>query len=468
MNEILGIPTPQQVSTRRRILGTGLSSFPAVGSASSRDRLQTSASFDYTAIASGFTGATSLTKTAGRHYGRNSRTLWVGRIFGTRAVLTANSDFGTGDGLIVVSVDGGPYRDAPRDKASSRYVLFDGLDDSWHIVSFRYGAGFANAPYVLTTGNILTVTGSSPSVSPVQNWAQFDGGDSNSFFTCRSIANAVDYMPSNLPADANATSNVACGLVRGSFTEMFVIATSGNVYISKDGGYPRSYQLNSRGIAGLAYIPLDGSFSSYYVWCGEPGSGANRIFAIGTNQSRQALSMQKRLIQFGDSISNGFTSSAIQLTHGDVDTMHIAAHFGYVGSTTAVSGHTTANLQSNLSAWLAGYTVSSSDVAVVAIGRNDSVFDATWETNYTDIINQLLTKGFGKVLCRGVLPEGSNLFPVTNAAIQARVTAASNPNVVFIDTSTWSGIETHDAVHPTQAGYHQITEYAKTAYAAYM
>lgn len=139
--------------------------------------------------------------------------------------------------------------------------------------------------------------------------------------------------------------------------------------------------------------------------------------------------------------------------------MSVAANLGYVGSTYGIDGNTVATLQARMASALAiKDTDNTKDVAIIAIGRNDSVWDSTAITNYTDIINQLLAK-YLTVICRGVLPEGANLWPVQNGGISALVTSLANARVKWLDTSTWTGIATADGVHPTDAGYVQIKNY---------
>ena len=170
--------------------------------------------------------------------------------------------------------------------------------------------------------------------------------------------------------------------------------------------------------------------------------------------------------QYGDSITFGSGPGA---TQSDVDTMRVAAALGFTGSTHGISGHTIAMAKTLLDNVLPRKTVTSADVAIIALGENDlPTIDATDKANYSDCIDKLLAKGCGKILCRGILPGWDGTAPKTaaNAELQSVVTSKANPNVIWVPTSTWLGYGTDDGLHPNSAGYGVLASFAIPAYTA--
>ena len=88
------------------------------------------------------------------------------------------------------------------------------------------------------------------------------------------------------------------------------------------------------------------------------------------------------------------------------------------------------------------------------------------------MIDSLLAKGYGKVFCRGILPpHDSNANAIAQAAnvtLKSLVDARANPNVIWIDTSTWTGYTSTDGVHPDAAGYLTLATHAYAAYLPYI
>jgi lysophospholipase L1-like esterase len=177
--------------------------------------------------------------------------------------------------------------------------------------------------------------------------------------------------------------------------------------------------------------------------------------------------------QFGDSITAGDSGSGMGTqtnTTGDVDTLGVAANLGFAGATYGISGLTIEGLETALPTILAALpAASSADMAVLAIGRNDvgTGFDAPRQTYFNNIVDALLAKGYGRVICRAVLPDASS-WDSFNTTMQSLVTARANPKVVYVPTSTWTGVTTSDSVHPDQAGYLTLRGYAITAYAPHI
>jgi lysophospholipase L1-like esterase len=145
-----------------------------------------------------------------------------------------------------------------------------------------------------------------------------------------------------------------------------------------------------------------------------------------------------------------------------MDLYKAAAALGFVGQGCGKSGQSADGLSDDMAAILA--SVHLPDVAIIAIGRNDSG-GAPFRASYGEIIEALKTAGVPLILCRGVTPRADTSS--VNGDIASVVADLADPSVVFIDTSGWIDIETVDEIHPTAAGYVTMGEYAAAAYAPY-
>lgn len=420
-------------------------------------------------FAAGFTGSISTTKNAARIYGRGALTLWAGMITGSEAKITATSDYGANASLIQVAIDGGAFSNAPN--TGTLYTLFTGLPHASRFVEVRYGDAFSDTPYIMSSGNVLQVTGQPPSIAPVTNWANIGADSSTSFSNAAIAANLPTYTPLSSAGKGDTYGSAIANIkIKGAFNSLSVVLNGGlrKVGVSKNGQAPMFYQVDEESYhpVRVMRIPCDGSLSTYYVWDDgnwRPGGGH---FAVAGDATRQDVGLQRRMDQYGDSITFGTGPGA---TPADVETMPVAASFGMVGSTYGIAGYTIAQCVGLLDTVLPTKTVTSSDVAILAIGRNNvPTITAQDEIDYATCINKLLTKGYGKVLCRAILPtpDGSSSWVSENAALQAVVTAKANPNVIWIPTNTWLGYSSVDNTHPTAAGYVTLAGYAVPAYSA--
>lgn len=279
------------------------------------------------------------------------------------------------------------------------------------------------------------------------------------------------YSPA-LQSESNPSngSNVGSVRLRGAFTRL-VVTLNGvrKIGVSKNGAAPVFYSAADeanyppRSIV----VPCDGSTSTYNVW----DSGSNRnnggIFAVSGNSALLDIGTLRRLDQFGDSITYGSGPNA---TPVDTETMRVAAAMGFVGSTNGISGATIAVCKAMLDTVLPGRTVSASDVAILAIGGNSASdgIDSTEQADYAACIDKLLAKGYGKVLCRGILPNvpAQALVNAANVILKSVMDAKANPKLVWIDPTSWTGFETLDSTHPTANGYATLAAYAEPAYRA--
>lgn len=442
----------------------------------------TTVAFNWAQFAAGLTGSVDAARTAGRFYGQaGGLTMWVGFIRGTDASVRATSDNGLAPGLVTVSIDGAASTVCPLE--NGRYTLFSGLIQAERLVCIAFGAAFYNIPYFTAALDpVLLVTGQSPSVDTPTAWVQPGDGSAltawSSFLTGMPN-NTAGYVPHDTPGSVYMVSgsNVASVRLRTQARKMLVSTIDQYVYVSVDGATPtRYYAPLGTGQLRPVVIPLDGALHTYNVWP-DRARGQNCTFAVGVDAPLVDIGSKRRLDQYGDSITDGAGSTS----SGDVETMGVAATLGMVGSAYGISGETITQLLTRLPTLLAGKTVSSDDVAIIAEGRNNTggAFSAQVIADYTSIITALLAKGYGKVLCRGVLGSVVNgvsvYWPAENASIQAIVAAFNDPRVVFVDISSWQvtfsgnnggvGIPMLDGTHPPDAGYAVMAPLAVAAYA---
>ena len=264
-------------------------------------------------------------------------------------------------------------------------------------------------------------------------------------------------------ATGGSTFGSNCPSIRISTnsTELVILTHSAAVYVSVDGAAPTKYT-QTAGIA-VVITGLSGTHT-YNIWC----SDVFRLYVGILSGSFSNVTDKKRLDQFGDSITQG--GSGGFSTQGDVETFAAASALGYVGGTYGVGGNTIAALNTRLDTVLAAKTVTGSDVAIIAVGRNDgATASGTRQSGYVSIINKLIAKGYGKILCRSVLRDGDgDSYPLINADIAAAVTTVADAKAVYVDIEGWSPVATHDDVHPIEAGYITMRGYAIADYPAYL
>ncbi|MCU1758715.1 SGNH/GDSL hydrolase family protein [Pseudomonas sp. 14P_8.1_Bac3] len=429
----------------------------------------TTVNFTAAQVSPGFTGSVSTAKNAARIYARGALTLWSGWITGTEAKLTNPSDFGDNPGSMEVAIDGGAFSAAPN--VASLYTLFTGLPHATRFVEVRWVEAMGDAPYIASSGNVLAVTGQPPALATLSNKIQVGADSSIGLYSAAALANSATYTPAlQAPKGETYGSNVGSVKIKGAFTKL-VLTLNGNrkVGVSKNGAAPIFYAVADEAGAPprALIIPCDGSTSTYNVW--DDGNFKNGgSFAVAVDSTFLDIGTRRRLDQYGDSITYGSGPGA---TSSDTETMRVAAAMGFVGSTNGISGLTVGAGKTMLDAVLPLRTVNSTDAAILALGGNNAAdgIDATEQADYGLCIDKLLAKGYGKVLCRGILPstDGSSTLSIpANAALKAVVDAKANPNVIWIETATWSGYEVLDGTHPTAAGYATVAGYALPAYTA--
>lgn len=429
----------------------------------------TSVNFTSTQFSPGFTGSTSTTKNVSRIYARGALTLWSGYITGTEAKLTTPSDFGDNAGSVQVAINSGAFTLAPN--SASVYTLFTGLPHATRFVEVRYDPQMGEAPYITTSGTVLTVTGQPPSLITLVNKVQNGADSSTGLYSGAQSANLATYTPP-LQAEKSTTygSNIGSFKIRGAFTKL-IVTVNGNrkIAVSKNGAAPTYYTIADEVDVPIRamIIPCDGSTSTYNVWDDGNFHTVGGHFAVAGDSTFLDIGVRRRLDQFGDSITYGAGPGA---TSVNTETMRVAAAMGFVGSTNGVNGQTITGLKAQLDSVLPLRTVSSSDVAILAIGGNSAGdgIDLTEQADYALCIDQLLAKGYGKVLCRGILPNApaQNLVNAANVILKAVMDAKADARLIWVDPTTWTGYETLDNTHPTESGYTTIAGYALPAYVA--
>lgn len=379
---------------------------------------------------------------------------------GSSAKLNLRNDVSSFPNAVRVSVDGGPLNIAPN--VGSIYTLFSGLSDTWHRVTIQTGTAWGvDNLHLLPTGSALSVTGVDAAWVAPSYWLH--PGDAGSLFHTTGAlgANATDYLPASVlvPAVTN-TSNVGTVRFRSAATKLFMYSNTNCLFYSRNGGAPVRVPVVAN--TGTVIEGLDGTEATYSVW-----SNGGRFVSVGTDAPLVDVGVKKRMDQFGDSITaaDSIAGTADQ-NRGDSDVLGVAAALGFAGASYGISGQTIAQLKTNIVTQLAALPAAGPlDVAVLAIGRNDLTgdMDATEQSDYAAIIDLLVAKGYGRVLCRGVLPD-SQVWTAFNNGISSVVTAKADPKVVYVNTNSWSGIATGDGTHPTIAGYATVRGYAIPAY----
>lgn len=429
----------------------------------------TSINFTAAQIMPGFSGSISTTNNAARVYARGGLTVWSGYISGTEAKITTPSDFGDNAGSVEVAINGGAFSAAPN--IASVYTLFTGLPHATRFVEVRWVIAMGNAPYIASSGSVLAVTGQPPAIQTIANKVDPGADSALGLYSGAITPNATGYVPAlAAPKGQIYGSNVNSVKIKGAFTSIVVTLNgSRKIGISQNGGAPVFYsaadEVNNP--ARVLVIPCDGSASTYNVWDDGNFFSTGGSFCVATDATLLDIGVRRRLDQYGDSATYGSGPGA---TSVNTETMAVAASIGFVGSTNGVSGMTITNGKALIDSVLPLRSVNSSDVAILALGGNDAEngINPTVQADYSACMDKLLAKGYGKVLCRGVLPvpAAQPVVDTANAALKAVMISKADARLIWIDPTTWTGFETQDGVHPTANGYLTLAVYAIPAYRA--
>jgi hypothetical protein len=462
--------------------------------------------FSFDEIGSGFGGPTVIN--SGKLYwlalNGMAVSAWIGRIKGTSCsikVRNAGDDYSS----IMVSVDGKKAVSAIPYGSGDIHYLFKDLEDTLHTIVVMPGAGAYYQYFSITDPAIFAVTGASPEIIPANTIISAGDFQANTvqsgFF--ESYSQGGNTQTGTVPAtllsrDYGGGNPGGCSTIcfKSDASHMIITSNSHCLFVCIDGTTTTRYgtektgdNTNNLGATPLPF-PLSGNtwdaqgpfFSNfsvswtialppgthtYNVWTGGLPNSYN-LFVIGLDKPLLTLpGTPKRLDQFGDSLTAGLASTSM----GEVETMRVAAYYGYAGATYGLSGETIGQFATRLPNLLNGITATANDVAVIAQGRNGSSTDNPLSggdiTAYTGFITALLAKGYGKVLCRGIIPEQSpNRWTANNASIAAIVSGLADSRVVYVPVTSWADqwVSCGDGTHPGDFGYTQWTALAIASY----
>jgi hypothetical protein len=405
---------------------------------------------------------------------------WFGRIKATEAKINIPNG-STPVGAVVASIDGGAYTACAND--SYLYTLFTGLPDVEHTVSIRMGTiwGADNIYMDKAGGNILTLQGSNTYVAmPNQaDWVYPGVTHALGVASSMNLPMVANYSPARSKTGIGVTScsNNGMAKIRGAFKRILVYHNGNDghawtkIYVSKNGANPTIKTISSPGTGGgvIEFDGLDGRTATYYVWTNKAeGTG---VFAVVGDGPHVDCGFKGQIHQFGDSITYGSSSDV----PGETEIFKIAPRLGYVGLTIGVAGQTIGQLETAMFKYLAAITASADDVAIVAIGRNGRISSSTPLSgaeiiSYTTIVNLLLAKGYGRVLCRGIYPDGNGSWNWATANAQIANIAASVDNIrcsyVDVQTAPLYTSFNSDGTHPDGAGFDVLATYMEPKYRA--
>lgn len=367
-------------------------------------------------------------------------------------------------GPLRVTVDDGPETYFDRD-ANNDCVLFTGLTDDWHFVSVRPGGAYGDNVYITDLANVLTGSGSN--FQHVIATTTYNTGD-GSAIAQSSHQEAHGRFSGYTQTTWNSSrggflSGTASLGFTGTFAGFSIWAKGNYVFVSVDGGVP---QVISKPYDAAAFFqPADGLSHDYVVWSqgdavGLPGVGDDTLSVSFYGGEDITGSDFPRLHVFGHSIVQGISCTSA----GHVGYHATAARNGYVPGIFGWSGATIANGLTAVTGTLPGLDVSPSDVAIIDFGQNDIPdFEQGEQDDYNAIIDLLLAKGYGTVICSSIMP-GGGAFPTFNNTLEALVSARPEPNVIYLNRAAYTGppITYGIGVHPDDAGEVAIDELNKT------
>jgi len=426
-------------------------------------------------VANGYFGFFDLVTTANRRaFDRSSllgAAVWMGYISGSSADLNCFSGDAT---PYIIQVDGGA--EVTPTLAAGKINLFTGLSDSAHLVRIR-SDNSSGGQGVPTTGALFSVTGVSPAIS--MPWVTcylkdpaFPGIES--FMEGAAIGG--NWTPAYKRTLATASFGVSGGSihVKVSADAVWVFTSSTDVWFSNNGGawtretfgaapsIPGGWAKVWRKITGLS-----GSVSTPrdIIISDSPSTTTSGVIegimseGVGASISAPTVSSKTFVTLFGASQVAG-----VGATFGsvDIDRLQIPMTTLAAGQTGA-SGNTLVAANAAFATWVAAMKATQRQTIILSIGIN-SADDASFQGDYQTLINNCLTAGFTKVVCRGLIQTSSNASK--NAKIAAAVTAIGNPAVVFADVSTWTAATTDtgapvivmpDGSHPNDLGYDRMT-----------
>lgn len=456
--------------------------------------------FAYSAIASGFTGSHDDVSTAGQSYipstpDQGFGSIWCGIITGSDAWIKATSHFpGAMMPSLDVSVDGGAFTTVTTGPEAGYYSLLSGLSDTPHFVAFKRPPSLNDYIYIDIQAATLKVTGAAPSVSPAGEWLEA-GNLASKTITANGLVPTTFRNPPEgfgpgyqgtgrtplmrpaLDGTFNGTTYAKTGAtgrqpfltVKTTSTELYVVSQAryvniliGSTLTQYDSGTAAAAgggAVRSRRITGL---PAGDKTMHVFPSC-LTTTPQGQWFSVGVpaGQSFGTVTGLKRAHIWADSIGQGVQSGSFgdEQMSGLTDIPRAFTALGYTTGLFGVSGSKYADYQAatagDLAGQLAVLTVAVGDVAYVALGQNSP----TTAPEVTYFVNQLIAKGYGKVIVRGVLPTITNSHTAQNTIIKGAVDAIVDAKLVYIDPTTWTEFAVNtagfrdDGIHLSPTGY---------------
>lgn len=418
-------------------------------------------------FAKGFTGPVNMSDPL-KIYIRGGLTLWVGWITGTSAKLKMAATVGTPSALVSVSIDNGDFTDALLN--DGEYTLFDGLDTK-RFVQIRTARGAGDTSYTDKTSPVLKIAGDNPSMVVPSGIVSTDSYSNLGVYNGTTTLNVDGFSPKiQLRQNATVGSNIGSFRIRGAFTNLLIVTNgSSKVGVSKNGDIPTYYETQVVGVDSPSKcftIPCDGSTSTYNVWDGG-NIAASGCLSVAVDAPLLDIGTPRKMDQYGDSVTFGHGPGA---TPVNTETMGVAAHFGLAGSTNGISGLRIDGCLALLDEVLPRKTITPNDIAVLAIGGNndDNVVDPKEQADYSLLIDNLLSAGYGTVLVRGIIyiknAGAIGIIDTANAIFKDIVDSKADPRIKWVDVKTWTNYTAEDGVHPDASGYLSLREYAINAY----
>jgi lysophospholipase L1-like esterase len=414
--------------------------------------------FSYAQINAGFTGFYDLvTDSNERRF--NTNALWSGTITGTDASLKTNaSNF-----PYIVFVDG---VDSNPQVIGGEIELFSGLTDTAHDVSIFVRLAYEGAGNGLNVNEteILSVSGSAPAIVNLPSVYITDpsfGGQ-----TTESTVATVggNYTPT---WEQSQTYDRERGeiIFNAQIDELYLFTDDVGVWLSIDNGTPVNVTFTEtntfstvvqRRLAKVADGLDNTQVHQYTIWYESRVSFGIQGIVLKNNGALQTLASYTDKIttsQYGDSITYGSEGA----TEGEADTYLYGIELDLSVQKAGKNGQTTAGLTAEIPNIVSASFVP--DWGILAIGRNDYANVAGFEADYDACLDALFAAGLTKIICRGITPNDSDDARIItmNSQIEAIVAARVEPDIYYVDPSSWKPISTTDGTHPTATGYEQLT-----------
>lgn len=433
--------------------------------------------------------------------------MWAGWITGHTLKLRSKMP-GASPNPFIISVDGGPPFTPTfyTPFSDSTATVFSGLADRRHYVEIRVNivGGYSAASAFFTAGTVFTVTGGNPGLdySIGTSWMLTDASFPGVLASATRARNATGGLNGgNVVPAINEVTNTQDGgtpanYLRGQAFKINVTAKevwvwSGETvtHYSVDGAAPVRVNFNTDRPLLSVHQQITGSRSwkrliidlddtlphDIYIFpgyvAGETTYSCQGV-ALNPGGIFNTVSTTKRVVAFGDSITEGNSATAGQSSSAQY-IYATSAKLGALGITRGKGGITAATLDTDTASIISalGFVP---DVVEIEIGRNDgATSSAAFIISYTNIFNAHLSNGTNKVICRGVSLGGlvvgsppARDADISTAVAARQATLTGTQALVYIPTTAWTQPATSDGTHPTEAGYTTITGNAFTDYDA--